>query len=293
MMVLGDDASLPPPVLITDDGRRFRYQVADPNDPKNMTGLMVPEAMSWLLVGTTADRTIGYFWLGPSAPKTALRMYDLRTYSMAATKYYGRDGKLVEDLVDDFRLTAESTIVPTPVCVSEVGSPAALSAAVKANQALTFVRASSASTVFKEGLRWATQYDSLPTFVSSGPMIDSFPGTARHYALGAARFVVGLSLQQVNISVSARPGGPNLTDVAIYNGRELFRRFRVNAPHLFRTLLLDANLHKTLVLVATDAAGNVALANAARSWKAGSNAVIFCGDHLNDCAVSQNSVQSE
>ena len=153
MMVLGDDASLPPPVLITDDGRRFRYQVADPNDPKNMTGLMVPEAMSWLLVGTTADRTIGYFWLGPSAPKTALRMYDLRTYSMAATKYYGRDGKLVEDLVDDFRLTAESTIVPTPVCVSEVGSPAALSAAVKANQALTFVRASSVSTVFKEGLR--------------------------------------------------------------------------------------------------------------------------------------------
>ena len=279
-MVFGDDASLPPPVLTTDDGRRFRYQVEDPNDPKNMTGLMVPEAMSWLLTGTTASWNLGYFFLGNTAPKTALRMYDLRTYSMAATKYYGRDGKLIEDLVDDFRLTAESTIVPTPVCVSEVGSPAALSAAVKANQALTFVRASSAPDVFKEGLRWSTQYDSLPTFVSDGPMIDSFPGMARHYALGAARFVVGLSLQQVNISVSARPGGPNLREVAIYNGRELFRRFQVNAPHLFRTLLLDADLHKTLVLVATDAAGNVALANAARSWKAGSNAVIFCGDHL-------------
>ena len=55
MMVFGDDASLPPPVLTTDDGRRFRYQVEDPNDPKNMTGLMVPEAMSWLLTGTTAS----------------------------------------------------------------------------------------------------------------------------------------------------------------------------------------------------------------------------------------------
>ena len=122
-MVFGDDASLPPPVLTTDDGRRFRYQVEDPNDPKNMTGLMVPEAMSWLLTGTTASWNLGYFFLGNTAPKTALRMYDLRTYSMAATKYYGRDGKLIEDLVDDFRLTAESTIVPTPVCVSEVGSP--------------------------------------------------------------------------------------------------------------------------------------------------------------------------
>ena len=51
-------------------------------------------------------------------------------------------------------------------------------------------------------------------------------------------------------------------------------------PHLFRTLVLDANLHKTLVIVATDTDGNTALGNAARSWKAGSNGDFASVPHL-------------
>jgi hypothetical protein len=204
---------------------------------------------------------------------------------MAAVKYYDRTGALVDDLTEDFKLTAESTIVPTPVCVSELGSPAALIAAIKNNQALTYVRASSVPSIFTDALRWATQYDSLPTSVSTGPIISAWPYTTRYYTLGCARFVVGQSLQQANISVSARPGGPDLKTVEIWNGQHLFRRFAVNAPHLFRTLLLDADLHKTLVLVVTDVVGNTAVANTQRSWKAGSNAVIFCSDHTNDCGA--------
>jgi hypothetical protein len=164
-----------------------------------------------------------------------------------------------------------------------VGSPALLAAAIKANQALTHVRSISVTDIFFEALRWANQYDSLPSFVSDGPTIESWPSTTRAYVLGCERFVVGQSLQLAKISVSARAGGPSIKEVAIYNGRELFRRFEVNGPHLFRTLVLDADLHKTLVIVVTDTEGGTALGNAARSWKAGSNAVIFCSDHTNDC----------
>ena len=226
---------------------------------------------------------VGYFRLGAERPVSAARMTDLRIYSMAAVKYYDRTGRLAEDLVEDFKETAESTIVPTPVCVSEVGSTAQLADAITANHALTYVRAGSHSTIFSSALRWATQYDSMPTFVSDGPTVEAFPVTVRNFVLGCERFVVGQSLMQANISVSARPGGANLSTVSIFNGRELFRHFHVDGPHFFRTLLLNSDLHKTLVMVVTDKHGNVALANSARSWKAGSNAVIFCGDHTNDC----------
>ena len=180
---------------------------------------------------------------------------------MAAVMYYDRAGKLVDDLAEDFKETAESTILPTPVCVSEVGSPTLLTAAIRANQALTHVRSVSVTNIFSEALRWTNQYDSLSPFVSNGPLIESFPHTTRPYVLGCERFVVGQSLQLAKISVSARAGGPNIKEVALYNGRELFRRFEVNGPHLFRTLLLNGYLHKTLVIVATDAEGNVAVGN--------------------------------
>jgi hypothetical protein len=235
MMLLGDMVELPPAVLITPDGRRFLGNVLDPNDSRNTTGLSVSQAVSWLLTALstgqslgTAGWTVGYFRLGKTAPVSAWKMYDLRIYSMAAVKYYDRTGQLVDDLVEDFKETAESTILPTPVCVSEVGSPAMLTAAIKANQALTHVRSVSVTDIFSEALRWANQYDSLPSFVSNGPTIESWPFTTRAYVLGCERFVVGQSLQLANISVSARAGGPNIKEVAIYNGRELFRRFEVN-----------------------------------------------------------------
>jgi hypothetical protein len=214
--------------------------VLDPNDSRNTTGLSVSQAVSWLLTALstgqslgTAGWTVGYFRLGKTAPVSAWKMYDLRIYSMAAVKYYDRTGQLVDDLVEDFKETAESTILPTPVCVSEVGSPAMLTAAIKANQALTHVRSVSVTDIFSEALRWANQYDSLPSFVSNGPTIESWPFTYRRYVLGCERFVVGSSLQLANISVSARVGGPNIKEVAIYNGRELFRRFEVNGTYAY------------------------------------------------------------
>ena len=122
------------------------------------------------------------------------------------------------------------------------------------------------------------QYDSLKTFVSDGPVIGAWEQTWRNYVLGAERFVTGLSLMPCPISIRARPGGPPLAEVAIYNGRELWRRFvpEPHASHFYRTLLLDGFVHRNLVLQVRDAAGNIAVANVARNWKPGTNQVIFC-----------------
>ena len=90
---------------------------------------------------------------------------------------------------------------------------------------------------------------------------------------------------QANISVSARSGS-SLSEIRIYNGRELFRRFEVDGPHFYSVLLLDAFVHRNLVLVAVDSAGGTAVAKA-KTWKGGTDQVTFCGDRVNDVRVSQ------
>ena len=101
------------------------------------------------------------------------------------------------------------------------------------------------------------------------------------YSLAGARFVTGNSLMQANLSVSSPVA---LRQITIFNGNELFRRFRVNGTTFHRTLLLDGYVHRNLVLEATDVHGATAVANVARSWKPGVESTItFCNDHVNDC----------
>jgi hypothetical protein len=68
-----------------------------------------------------------------------MSMPDLRCYSMAAVVEYDKTGKLIGDLLDDFKYTVEGTIAPNPVAVSEVLSPAALTSAAS-SQMMTHVR---------------------------------------------------------------------------------------------------------------------------------------------------------
>ena len=210
-------------------------------------------------------------------------MTDMRVYSMAAVKYF-RDGDLVEDLTEDFKRTAESTIAPTPVVVDLVASPAALVAAIRNNHTSPFVRAQSVSQIW-QSIRWANTYESLSTFVSDGPAIHAFEQTWRAYTLAGSRFVTGNSLMQLPISVSSPEGVP-LSEVAIFNGRELVRHFalRNQTQNLYRTLLLDGYVHRNLILVVVDALGRRAMSNVARNWKPGvADNIAFCTDHINDC----------
>jgi hypothetical protein len=302
MFVFGHGVSLPSADMLTADGRRFAIMAPDPAAPMNMTGFANGKAFTWLLEGDSTaqcDATgqapdgvnVGYFGLGRSNPN-GLKMYDLRVFSMAAVKYYDCTGQLVEELTDDFKETQESTVGPIPVVIDRVGSPAELSASVTQNHAATFVKAKSKREIFCSGLRWQDFFD-LPTFVSNGPVIHVWSQTARNYVLGAEKFVTGRALMSVPIWIAPRPGGPPLAEIKISNGRELYRRFVLNISQseerpFMRTLLLDGFVHRNLVLEVTDAAGNTALSNAARSWKPGAidSSIEFCGDHVNDCGMN-------
>ena len=99
--------------------------------------------------------------------------------------------------------------------------------------------------------------------------------------LAAERFVVGKGLMASPISVSSPAG---LRAVSIFNGRRLFRSYDPKgAGHFWRTLMLDACIHRNLVLVVEDVEGHKAMSFPRRNWKGGVRSVEYCGDHCNDC----------
>jgi hypothetical protein len=251
----------------------------------------------------TGDWTTGYYNL--TSKTSSLKAYDLRAYSQLALHLWS-EGILIEDNTHDYLITAESTMIGTPVALHFVTTAAMLTAAAKAEKGLTYASILSLDLLWLQALQWNQQYSSMPVFVSTGKglairrfpcagvggrrafynadegMERDFPCDGRVWTLGSERFVTGLNLKQLNISVSSETG---LDNVAIWNGRVLYRRFGglhgVKAFH--RTLMMDGSTQKDLVLIATDTAGGKATSFAHRNWKAGGRAPVFCGDHYNDC----------
>ena len=291
VLILGYGAHAPPADALTNDTSQLLMQGVDTLPPHNYTGFNTP-AFNWLLgaantcrVGDTTGCldgwTVGYYHLGPTRTHGSMSMPDLRCFSMAGAVYYGRDGKLVENLREDFLFTIESTIAPVPTAISEVTSPAAVASAA-ASQFLTHVTGTGPTNVFVDGLRWNSQYDGLRTYVSNGPHIDVWAATNRVYSLGAERFVTGNALLKAPLSIS-NPSGKSIVEVNITNGRRLFRRFIGEGPNLHRTLLLDGYVHANLGITVTDSDTKVAFGTPLRTWKPGQRSVVFCGDHVNDC----------
>ena len=90
--------------------------------------------------------TVGYFNLNDRQSAGGMAMVDLRVEGATAIKTYLADGSS-QDLTDDFILTAESTIGSVPMAMSEVLSPAALTAAVQ-KHALVYLRVHNLSEIF-------------------------------------------------------------------------------------------------------------------------------------------------
>eukprot|EP01052_Picozoa_sp_SAG31_P021495 SAG31_NODE_1665_length_7585_cov_6.666711_6_plen_569_part_00 len=292
MIILGYGVEPPPAAALTDDKSQLLLQGIDPLAPHNYTGYNAA-GFAWLHASVmlpvdeerTVGRTVAYYNLGSARKAGAMAMGDLRDYSMAAVFYHASDGSM-EDLRSDFLEAAESTIAPTPVAVSDIHSPASLGAAAQ-NHWLTHVTGSGPSSVFHDGLRWNNQYDAMQTYVSNGPIINTWAQTNRVYTLGAERFVTASALMVAPLSVSSANAGADLKKVEITNGRQLFRRFMPNRSDFNRTLLLDGYVQKDLVLSVEDDSGCGAFGAVARTWKpGGQHSVVFCDDHINDCRTS-------
>eukprot|EP01051_Picozoa_sp_SAG22_P004320 SAG22_NODE_229_length_14598_cov_13.257052_1_plen_1357_part_00 len=286
MMMLGSMVKAPPIDALTPDGVRFA--LADEPTAGNFSGKSNGAAFLWLLSaaytqGKAQGWTVGYYHLGSTRAKGAMAMTDLRDFSMAGAIYYDSTGRLVEDLTGDFLQSSASGYTAVPAAISEVLSVSALITAAN-SQALTHVRAGNISGVFASGLTWNNQYAAPPVSVSSGPVIEEFTQLHMVYNLGDARFVTGNAMVTLPISVSATVP---IADITLWNGQELFRRFKLPAhdPGLQfrRTLLLDGFVQKNLVLRVVDVYGRRAFSFPARMWKAspGTQSVVYCGDHVN------------
>jgi hypothetical protein len=152
MMIYGPQLVLPPATSLTPDGTQINLQQFTPNSTTNYTGVNGGASYGWLLSSTHQPDgihypyTAGYFNLNDRQSAGGMSMVDLRLEGAAAIKTYLADGSS-QDLTDDFILTAESTIGSVPMAVSEVLSPAALTAAVR-KHALVYLRVHDLSEIF-------------------------------------------------------------------------------------------------------------------------------------------------
>lgn len=279
MFFYGPDGVWPPDNVLTGPGKKLFYLQPQGEDGR-FTGFN-GDAFNWHFEYHDVKGNVGYYHF-TSSPSN-MRITDLRLYGAAAIRFY-RNGELVEDRTDDYLTCAQGTIPPAPVVFNEVRSPAELKREVDRGHSLTYVQAHSVRNIFHNGLWWPNQYTSYNTFPSDGPLIHEWPETIRICTLGAEEFVTLAAVMPSRIAVTATNG---LKEVAIYNGRDLFRRFLPGGAKEFSaTLILNATVHRNMVLVATDVKGGKAVSFARRAWKEGARSPTFCSDHVNDGYMS-------
>lgn len=273
MIFYGKDPVWPPDKVLTKDKKRIYIQEEDGKG--NYTGYITP-FLDWVLSNYHHNANVCYYNF--SSNKNCQEMWDLKLYASAGVRYY-KNGKLVEDLTDDYLKTAQCTIAPNPVSVNEVYSIDELEREIENNNALTYVLARNIDTIFDDGLRWTHQYDGVGIFNSNGPLVYGWPWCHRVITYGGEEFVTSISVMPSYIDVKSDIG---LKEIRIYNGSELFRRIKLNGEKEYtQTLVLDGTIQKNLVLIAEDIKGGKAISFPRRCWKDGSLGVTFCSDHVN------------
>ncbi|MHB9134043.1 MAG: CehA/McbA family metallohydrolase domain-containing protein [Armatimonadota bacterium] len=277
----GPDPAWPPYLVLTGPGKSLFYQ-QEVNDKGGFTGMLTP-FLDWILQAYHVERgQVGYYNFTDSP--NGMRLHDCRLYAAAAVQYY-KNGRLVEDITDEYLTTAQCTIPPAPVAVNEITSPAELLREVKRGCALTYGQAESLDRtaprgLFMNALRWTHQYDGLNVFFSQGPLIQSWPNCHRVWGYGGEDFARGNAVMPSPISITSEKG---LREIRIYNGEKLFRRFILNGEKEFnQVLVLDGSVQKNLVLIAEDLLGGKAVSFARRCWTDGILSPSFCSDHVND-----------
>lgn len=275
MFFYGEDAIWIPDKCLTGKNKEILY-IQQEDGKGNYTGYLTP-FLDWVLSNYHRENSnVGYYNFKGSGK--GMKMPDLRLYAAVGIRYY-KDGKLIEDVTNDYLTTAQCTIAPNPVSINEVVSADRLINEVKKGHSLTYVFAKSLSTILKDGLRWTHQYDGVNVFLSNGPEILSWPYCHRVITYGGEAFVTPISVMPSNIYITSDVG---LKEIKIYNGKNLCRRFLLNGRKEFsQTLVLDGTVQKNLVLIAEDIKGGKAVSFPRRCWKDGAFGITFCSDHVN------------
>jgi len=226
--------------------------------------------------------SVGYFDFTGPQKSGGLGVHDLRAFSMVGVRLY-RDGKLIEDVTDQYLTTNQGTMSGTPVAISLIDSPEAMHKAVRANQSLTYATAHRPSSLWNDALRWNHTYISFNAFPSTGPMIEHWPVTVRQVPFGGEAFCTPYNYYRAPLRLRSDVG---LRTVELFDGQTLVRRYRPDGKKQFhRDIHLSSHLQQNISVIATDVNGGRAVSFPLRTWKPGTSASVrFCADHVNDCA---------
>ena len=257
-------------------------------------GAFIPESFALdfllgLLKPPYSGQTNACFYdFGSSKEDGRFRYMQCRSYGAGGVLFY-RDGKLVENLRQEYLQTNASTMTSLPLVISEVNSPAEMTDHVQSGKPLTYVECSSLANLLPESFHWNSQFESERVVASEGPTIRGWSESQRVGMYGAEDFVNERALITPELTAHSDAG---IKEVRIYNGTELYRRFLPGGAKDFAIrLYLSAVLQMTLGVEVEDVNGKIATAFPYRCHKTDKLYVSFCGDHVNDCGGSASIVK--
>ncbi|MBI4025733.1 MAG: hypothetical protein HY360_12185 [Verrucomicrobia bacterium] len=272
-----------PPDKFRTGPKHDEIALADLDDKGNYTGGMPKglDFIEWTLNTYHGGMLNQLGFYNYSGNPHGFRLATQRASAAAGVRYY-KDGKLVEDVTEDYLKSAQTAFSPGPVSINEVASPEDLKREVASGHALTYAQARSLDRLMPDALRWTNGGDGVNVFPSDGPIIHAWPKAKRVMTFGGEEFVTAPAVNPMPLSVTAEKG---IKELRIYNGAHLFRRFLCDGAKEFnQTLVLNGTVQRSLVLVAEDMGGGKAVSFASFSRCEGSLAPTYCSDHMNDGA---------
>ena len=243
-----------------------------------------PNSLGYLLRWYNTGLTnAGFYDFATSEENGKFRVHQAKTFGAAGVLYY-RDGKLVEDVSDEYLQTNAGTMTCLPIVVAEVDSPEAMKAHVAAGNPLTHAQAKDVPSLLKNALRWNNQFESLPVMVGNGAKIWNWPVSYRAKTYGGEDFANDRARFQPEVLIQSDAG---IKEVRVYDGTRLYRRFLPGGTKEFALrLYMSAFLQQTLGIEVEDMQGKVSTIFPVRTSKDDKLYVAFCGDHVNDCGGS-------
>ena len=271
MFVYGKEIPWPKPSQL--ENGRLRTQCKDKDGNLTVSDEDAKNFLWACLAGEPYWRNIGYydFTNDPGMPAR-----DLRLFGMFGVMTY-RDGRLIEDLTEDYISYCGDGTPPRAGVVDLVDSPAALEEAVRQNHYLTHVAAYNMGQL-PEHLWYGHFYGRPNCYPSNGPEIRAWGGTLRFITYAGESFVTARRLAPVECWVTSEAG---LKEIVIYTETRPYRRFLLNgAQELHKVFQWGYDRHREMVMVVTDVNGNRAVSTSRSLW-ADANANTWCGDRQN------------
>lgn len=202
-----------------------------------------------------------------------LRPWDYSLYDFYAIRTTIA-GKPVDEAIEPFRYLQGIQDDPFPMAVEMVYDEAQLAAA--AGRMCNYITRDNPEDLTKSFRDWS-YYGSHRGFVSDGPLVTDWRAINDSRITGGKWWLPGTEQYRVKLAVNSTVA---ITDIRIYDGPTLFRRFRPNQKKVSLTFDLPHDQQRNLIAEITDANGKRAVTGGLfiRDWL---NWRFMCSDRGN------------